>query len=348
MLATFDRYVVKLLLLHYMGATGVLLGVFIAVDLLYHIDTISKADYGLAKAILLYWAATMPQVFVMLAPVAFVVASVSVLTLLKRRNELTAYICSGVSVWRLLLPFFAVSLFSSVLMIVVDATLLQKGSSIWRGLRTDRAIKKLTFRDGDRIVRVDRFTPATNRLHRIRILFLDPNGQVKEKIVADEGILKRGEFELINCKMSRYDSYGTPVVFGRREKRVRIPTELKREDFEVLERDLQSLSLSELATLMKKKPHLPHIRLNFYARIALIMANFVLLVVCIPLTLGMLSRSSFLNLGVILAVCFVYFFVSFFFWQLGSTGQMAPVSAAWLPNILFICIGAAIIDMTPN
>ena len=348
MFKIFDRYIIKMLLAHYAGATGVILGVFIVVDTLYHIDTLSKAGGGLLKALLLYWASALPQVFVMLAPVAFIVASVSVLTLLKRRNELTAFICAGASVWRLLAPFFVVSAVSALLMLLVDATLLEKGSSVWRALRTDRAVKRLTFRDRNYVVRIDRFTPATNSLKRVHLLFLDERGYLTERVTAEEGWLRGGRFELKNCSVSRYDSYGRPVVVGERRDVLSVPTSLVPEDFEALEQDLQSLSLSEMASLMRKKPHLPHIRLNFYARIALVMANFVLLVVCIPFTLGMLGRSGFLNFGVVLVICFTYFLVSLFFWQLGSTGQMAPVSAAWLPNILFICLGAVIIDITPN
>jgi len=345
----FDRYITRILIFHYAGASAVLFGIFIAVDTLFRIDTLSKAEEGLIKTILMYWASSLPQVFVTLAPVAFVVGSISTLTLLKRRNELIAYLSAGSSLWRLLVPFFVMSIFSAALMLIVDLSLLDYASSIWSSLRTDRAVKRLTIADkSGYILRLNKFYPATKRIDDLTILFTNSEGQIVKAIRAKEGNLISGEIELKNCEFEDYDSSGAPIVIDRKEDSMRIKTGLTSEDFEIFEQDLQSLSLFELAQLMKMKPNLPHIKTNFYARIALMMGNFVLLLVCLPFALGVLGRSPFLNLGVVLVICFFYFIISLFFWQLGASGQLAPVSAAWLPNLFFICLGAAIVDLIPN
>ncbi|MCX7702774.1 MAG: LptF/LptG family permease [Planctomycetota bacterium] len=349
MLTIFDRYVTRILVAHYAGASCVLFGIFISVDTLYHIDTLSKAEEGLLRSILLYWAGSLPQVFVTLAPVAFVAGAISTLTLLKRRNELTAYLCAGSSLWRLLFPFFVMSLVSAIFMLTVDLTMLDNATDIRGRLRTDRAVKRLVLPDPNGyILRFSRFYPATKKFDDVTLIFQNAEGQVTKKIQAKEGLLLENFIELKGCVLDEYAPSGNPLSIGKVQDLIHVRTNFKSKDFEVFEQDIESLSLLKLAQLIRVKPHLPHLRTNFYARIALMMANFVLLLVCLPFALGVLGKSTFLNLGVTMLFCLLYFIVSLLFWQLGARGQLAPVSAAWLPNLLFVSLGAAIIDLVPT
>ncbi len=340
------RYTLRRLLFNYFGALGALAAVNIAVDALYHVDAIAGSGHGVVGGLLLYALASVPQVVFLLAPAAYTVAAMLVFAGMEAGGELTAVKAAGAPVWRLFGAVFAGCAISVAVMFGVGEGLGPLAARSWGKLRTDRTLKRVALHDSKAgMVRVVRYLLAERVLLNVTVIQTDARGRVRRRVSAARARLDDGLLKMKNARVTRYAEDGSPLEIDAFRKTLAIPSSLEPLDFEALETDMRHTNIFLLMRLARRYPHLRHLQVQFYARLALLLANFVLVMVGLPFALGLLGRSGVLNVGAALLLCFIYFAVTFFFWELGNRGQLSPVTAAWLANILFVSVGATIVDV---
>lgn len=111
--------------------------------------------------------------------------------------------------------------------------------------------------------------------------------------------------------------------------------------------DPSLLNFEQLKELCKNEPDNPRNRVLFHSRIAYTLTHFVLLLLGIPLVVGFerLSRNLFLRVGLCVLICGIFYALSFVCSNLGNTGMIHPVLAAWLPIVIFGFVGLLFFDM---
>ena len=84
----------------------------------------------------------------------------------------------------------------------------------------------------------------------------------------------------------------------------------------------------------------------FHSRVASPLINFVLLFLGIPFVVGFerMSRNIFLRVGISILICCAFFVLSYICMNLGNMGILHPVLAAWLPGVVFGCLGLFLFD----
>ena len=106
-------------------------------------------------------------------------------------------------------------------------------------------------------------------------------------------------------------------------------------------------NFKQLKELCKNEPDNPRNSLLFHSRIAYTLTHFVLLLLGIPLVIGFerLSRNLFLRVGLCVLVCGIFYSLSFICSNLGNTGMIYPILAAWLPIVILGSVGLLFFDM---
>src|SRR6266852_3003948 len=102
-----DRYLLRELMVPFGYCLSGFLVFWISTDLITELDELRKHQL-LFNDLVVYYLIKIPEMLVLIVPIALLLALLYALTTHSRHHELTAIRGAGVSLWRLALPYFAV------------------------------------------------------------------------------------------------------------------------------------------------------------------------------------------------------------------------------------------------
>jgi len=105
-------------------------------------------------------------------------------------------------------------------------------------------------------------------------------------------------------------------------------------------------SFMELRELRRKEPENDRYSVMYHTRVAYPLTNFILLFLGIPVVLGFerMSKNIFLRVGISILICCAFFVLAYICANLGNMGILQPVLAAWLPVVVFGCLGLILFE----
>jgi lipopolysaccharide export system permease protein len=304
----------------------------------------------------LYWLLPFLQYII---PASLLFATLYTLWHLSRNSELTAMRASGVSFWRIMVPFLGTGFFFSVLTAVIQEAFLPQ-TSAWveqfRGNTLDKkkgaATQKVPVQYLDtrscQMWEIEKFNPDHPRhLKGVKIRLERPNGTALRQITASRGEFLDGAWWMFDAVIQDYQDDRLSLPKGP-------PCILSPEGVELsylsatpadLASDLRpwtSLSTAQMARLLSAHPDRPgqaERSVFFHARFALPWASLVATLLAIPVG----ARNSRQNMlaGIFLALaCFLAFYATI---QVGlflaRVHIIWPWLGAWLSNIVFLSAG---------
>jgi lipopolysaccharide export LptBFGC system permease protein LptF len=107
-----DRYLLRELLMPLAVCLSGFTLFWVAFDLLGELDRFRQAGLGVS-GIGFYYLVGLPELLNTILPVALLLALLYTLTAHSRHNEITAMRAAGISLWRIILPYFAIGLLAS-------------------------------------------------------------------------------------------------------------------------------------------------------------------------------------------------------------------------------------------
>ncbi len=107
-----DRYVLKNFLRAYFYCIAAFFLIWLVFDISDNISVFLDARVS-AGEVVQYYLTQIPQIIVILLPVALLLALLFSLSRMSRRNEIVSMLTAGVSIPRLLLPLICMGLFTS-------------------------------------------------------------------------------------------------------------------------------------------------------------------------------------------------------------------------------------------
>src|SRR5437667_5801188 len=114
-----DRYLLRELLVPFGYCLSGFLVFWISSDLVSELDELHKHKLHF-NDIIAYYLVKIPEMLVLVLPIALLLALLYALPRHSRHQELTAIRAAGVSLWRLALPYFAVGILLSMALLVVN------------------------------------------------------------------------------------------------------------------------------------------------------------------------------------------------------------------------------------
>jgi lipopolysaccharide export system permease protein len=347
-----DRYLVRSLFIPLLAATGVFLTMAIVVDLFERLDTF--IDHQVAtRAVVEYYVATLPFLFIIVLPVATLIGVLFSLGGMARRNELIAMTASGVSLYRILRPVLAAGVLLSVLGLLFTIDLVPRGLDVSRQIY-DHVIKGRprvlgsVRRDvnylgaGGRFFLIRQFDGDTGTMQDV-VVQQFAKGTLVHRIDAVSATWKDGTWEFHDGFIRRFLEDGTveaePFDVRRFPEIHEQPS-----DFLRTVKKPDEMRLSELHEHVRRTGasggDVLRLRVDQHVRYAFPFACFIVILLGAPLTGAIRRGGHALGFGLALLVGFVYYVLLEFGKTFGYNGSLPPMLAAWLPNLVFTGIGA--------
>jgi LPS export ABC transporter permease LptG len=346
----FDRYLVRRLLpplIMVVGSTALL---YVVADLTQNAEEIARNQVSM-RIVLAYYANLVPQVFLDVTPFALMIAVLILLTLLERRQELTALKAAGISLFRLAVPVLLVAAAVASGLWVLGESVVPEANretlrllDIIKGRETTRSYRAsdrqwLLSRDGESFYNFLRYDSPTQTLIRFSLFKIDQKMNLKFYLfthrihfedgawVADSGWFRQifpdgtDEFKRITSPMKLEIPEG-PEYFSQEYRR---PSEMNVRELREYIKELVESGYRPASLIVR-----------WHQKFAYPLSAFIMVLLALPFGLNRGGRkvSTMQGIAIALGLGIAYFMLVALFGKLGEVDVLPPVVGAWAPLVL--------------
>ncbi len=305
--------------------------------------------------ILKYLLYASPGALVWSLPVGTLLGVSMAATLAARGGETTAMRVGGVSFLRVSVPYLLVGLVMSLLAfsaneLVVPSSTRWQRAAFEEMTQTQPVVREAFdqyFRDDrGRIFYVGHMDAENNRLERVMVWTLGPDGSLREIESAQRAVLKDRVWSLEDGATAYLDAQGVPV---RVQRYAHKPILLSRalQNYYAEKRTPLEMSANELVALAtaleETGQESQRLRVHLAFKYSIPAACLVLALIAVPLADRFASLGSFAGLVVAIALVFLYNGVRSWGLALGLAGVLPPLVAGWAQNVIFGGLGLALL-----
>lgn len=302
-----------------------------------------------------YYLFLMPSALIYIVPVSLLLATLYSLSSLTRHNELTAMRASGVSIYRLMLPYATAGLVASVLLLLINET-IAPWSAYWcdqfvrsqkhRGKINPQLAFNLAFNNelAHRVWQIAQFNTRTFELHDVQVLQQRPDGTDEYKIWAKRGEWLDRRWWFTEVQIQRYDSQSRPLGPPQSQPWMEM-AEFDETPLQFLNevRDPEFLSARDLLNFIATHRRLSEqtiqrIRVDFHHRLASPWTAFIVTLLGISFGVHTGRRGALSGICLCLALFFSYYLVVNVFLALGKKSTLPAWLGGWGPNILYLIL----------
>ena len=369
---TYDRYLIRLFV-------RVLVICFVSITGLYVvIDACSNAgefiDYGKRQDGLLpvladYYSSRVPWFFDRISALLTLIAALFAIAWLKRSNEMTALMAAGISSSRIVRPLVfaavAVSLMAAAnreLLIPQVRDKLTRNAQDWLGER-ERTVEPVIDNQTGILIN-GRYTIANEqRIERPRFRLHRPLGEFGRWLEASNAYYEppsdrhAGGYRLREVDRQQIEGVGTAMLDGHPAIYSPLDTEWLQPDecfvvsavtFDQLAGGSQWRHLASTTELIRgtRNPSLSFdldARVTIHSRFVRPMLDISLFLIGLPLVLSQKNRNIFVAAGWCLLLVVGFILILMVCHAIGASGGLlSPVSAAWLPLLIFAPLVTAV------
>ena len=347
-----DRYVIRNFVQAYFYCIAGFLSIWLIFDISDNISTFIDEKFGFALTVK-YYATQVPEVFIILLPVALLLALLFSLGRMSRANEIVSMLTAGVSIPRVLAPLIGMGLFTVAASLALNYSLaphaeMAKKNFIATARSHQFTVQGQIFRNRTdlRTWFIQSFRPGHNVFNNVQVLQQDAHDNITENYLAPHATYQAEDktWELENAKVVKYDAAGNIAD----EK---VYPSLKIEHWSETPFRLGSanvraeyLSFPELQQYLHFNSDFPitllaPFRTHLHYRLALPWTCLVVVCIAAPLGIGYSRRGVLASVASAVVLVFSMNFLTHLFLALGEGDRISPLVAAWTPNLIFTVIG---------
>lgn len=355
-----DRYLLGTLLAPLFYCLFAFSMVFIVYDLFDNLSDFIKAGTAFTGVVRFY-VNRVPSNLWLIAPISILLAVLYSLSQLTKHNEMTAMRASGVSLYRLLLPFIGVGLASSLTVGYVNEEIGPR-AALWcdQFLQAERHKDKVdvdvvynyTYKNelGRRIWIIERFNRMTYEMEGVKVDQEREDGSYMTAYVADRAQWMDGRWWFHNVRIQQYDENSN--LKGRAETTphremvefYETPTTLVK----AIKYNQEFMSAAELKEYVQAHPNLSEdtvarYRVDFYYRLAMPWTCLVVTLLGIPFGAETGRKGALLGIILSIGMFFALYVTINICMALGKQGLIAPWLAGWGPNLSFFILGCILV-----
>lgn len=354
MFSRLDSYILKAFIPTFFMCLLIISGIYIIVDLLQKLGEFVDMGGEAFGTGTRYYTYLFPVVLFQFFPAVTLVAVSIVLVRLTKNREILAMQVAGISLYRILLPIFVITVFMSFASFGDQEWIIPRFAERLETLRQtafgDNIQRNLLLDDKENnsLIRIWKYNNKTQNMQSVFILARYENRKKKFTISADEGRwLGNNTWLLTRVVKHTYNEQGKWIAPVQQIDSLEFASSITPTELGKIKLDPSLLNFEELKELCKNEPNNPRNSVLFHSRIAYTLTHFVLLLLGIPLVVGFerLSRNLFLRVGICVFICGIFYTLSFICSNLGNTGLIHPILAAWLPIVIFGSVGLLFFDM---
>jgi len=364
MLSILDRYLLRNLLINYLIGLSVMISLYIALDMFVNMDEFTEHGYPLSTVIVNIIDFYLPNVLLYFAQLSGVItayACFAVLSRMRKLNEMTAILASGVSLYRVAVPIIAFGIGTTALLVIDTELLIPR---VAHKLARDhdeaghaRAYEVVFLQDrDDALVSAQQFHPIIRDLRNMLVIRRDAKGRVVETIEADHATWEPpnavhdvGWWKLERSRETSRAVRRSTGLAPREDLTVSYPahyaSELSPEAIEVRQAAgwISFLSLSGLKQLEAEgSANRAEIIRTRHARVAQPIVAVVLLLLGLPFFLDRSRGNVLADTAKCLSLCGLCYIVTFV--AQGIRPETVSALPAWIPIFVFGTLAMVMLD----
>ena len=322
------------------------------------------------RDIVIYYLCLLPSSIEFIAPISLLLAVLYSLSQLTKNNEVTAMRASGISIYRIMLPFVMISFFISIFVLLINET-IAPSSAYWtqqfiRYQKSQQTIKmdiakNLAYNNemSNRIWLMEEFNTRTYTMKNVTVTQEREDGSSKTKLQAVEGYCLDGRWWFSDVAIQEYDPKGNPIPQKDNQGRIigstRYVRQIEMGEWDEQPREFMNeikdpafLSSLELIHFLDSHQFLSEettsrIKVDLHNALAMPWTCIIVTLIGIPFGVHTGRRGAFLGVALSIALFFgFYFLIPLGIW-LGKQQIILPWIAGWLPNLLFLSISIVLI-----
>lgn len=350
----FDRYIIVRLLQGFTVLTAVLIVFFIVLHYVEFVDDFFDRGATMRQVFLVYYPSYIPEIVKLTSPLALFLACVNFTGRLAQTLQITALQATGVSLYRLMVPYMIVAIAVTGFMFWFNGWIVPENN------RTVLEFEQRYLKDAPRVVDV-------NQIHRqnlpgtfVTVDYFDRLGDIAHRVSIQQFNEDHQLISRIDApSMTWIDSLSSwhirePVIRNfsgsdeRRRYLSRLDTTLQilPRDLARTERDVESMTIPAAAEYVRDLERsgaggMGRTKVGYYAKFAYPMANLILVLIGMPLASVRRRGGQAIQIALGLFVAFLYLVVQKLTEPFGYTGELPAAVAAWLPHAVFL-VGAAL------
>ena len=365
-MTTLDRYILRGLVFNYVIAIAVMTSLYVVLDLFFNMDEFTEKAVPateVALDIASFYGNRVFLYFAQLSGIITLFACLITLARMRRMNELTAMLASGISLYRVAAPVVAFAVFTTALW-YVDTEVVIPSIAHKLARRHDDARGTKTYgvwflddRD-EALLSAQQFLPSEDVLKRMLVMKRDASGDVQsvieaeiahwEPAVEDEHTgrwkLERG------IERRRMEDAGDIMAPGADMERSLVSyyeSELDPRAIEMRQsagwiRYLSSARLNQLSKQVDTRM-LRQVLQAKHARFTTPLVSLVMLLLGLPFILDRVPGSILTGSVGCMVICGACFLLHFITQNLGITDSLSALPA-WLPIIIFTPVAVVLMD----
>ncbi len=345
-----DRYLAAGFVRIFFASLAIITSLYVTVDLFDRIGALFESGAPLFTVVR-YFIYKAPLLISRVVGFATLFSTLFSLGMLARTYEITAMRSSGISVQRLALPLFILSLFICALTFVWNESLVpafaHRAQTIYRTEIKNKQQKSLLgthdiwIRGDNSFINVDRFETRTGTLENIMVFRLNRDFSLSGLVE-----IPKAQWQGDRWKTSRaveWELRGDGKM-TRREIDALLPITETPGDLKLLARDAEEFTYFDLqkqiADLKSKGIDATNYEVDLHTKLALPLISPLMVLLAIPFALKrQLTGNVSLSFGVAMLIAFGYWVLSAFCISLGHSGALPAWAAGWIPNAIFAMIG---------
>lgn len=317
-----------------------------------------------AGILLKYTYMAIPSIVCQMIPPSAMLGTMITLSLMNRKNELTAIHASGISLRHVSFLIFGAIFISCCLSLVIHDRLVppltkQRMVYYWKEIKgrkdfsLDIKTSKIWYRSKNYIYNLRLFNKETSTIEGISIYLFDKDFQLMQYMEAEKAHFEStGEWKLQNGMLTVFpNDKDFPLNKRFKEKTVRLPESPK--DFMEIEKHVDTLRIKELWGFIRRNKYAgidtKIYEVDFHSRVAGSFIPLVMGLIAIPFSVrphrqGGLGKDISISVGFI----FAYWLLFSISMTMGRSGAVAPWISVWGPTAAFLLIAVSLIIKHKN
>jgi len=290
-----------------------------------------------------------PTIVSQTTPAVILLATLMTFGALSKHNEIVAVKANGISLYRFSLPLAIICAAVSVLLFFFTELVTPRAFHRAEYIRLVEVQKQealgifkqneIWYRGSNAIYNFRMFDAKTNSLHGITIHYFDPAFQLVRRIDAEKAHWQEGKWLFHNVLITSRDAgSGFPSLERLAVQPMHLPE--KPDDFKKVQKEADKMGFFELYPYIRKLEaegyDATRYRVDLHGKAAFSIVSLILLTIGMSFSLRS-ERSGGVaqSIGAGVVIGFSYWLVFAFSLSLGRSGNLPPLLAAWIPNLLF-------------
>ena len=328
-----------------------LLGIFYISTFIDLSDKLFKGQTTGLRLLEYFWYAT-PQFVYYVLPISALVASLVTIGLLTKSSELTVMKACGISLYRAALPIFVVSLVWSGVLFGMSETVLARANRRAEALNqeirsgvartADVMHRRWVVAENGSIYHYLSFDPELDEFGNLSVYDFSGRPWTLERRTYAE----HAAFDTANGEWEGHGTWVRDLSSTSTEDKVlmsavtrRLPFLEPPDFFETEPPDAELMSFRELDTYVDELSasgfDVVQLVVALHRKVSFPFVTLILTLIAVPFAVTMGPRGALYGVGVGIAIACSYWIILSVFGAIGSAGLLAPMLAAWAPNLLF-------------